>query len=296
MAITYNPGGLVKKYGGVDPNTLTKPAPAPTPAPAPAVAPPPPPPPRRELGPLPELQKTAVDRLVLDRTGVDKQFEANRQRAAQVERSRLQQGQDALARRAAQLGGAPGGAFVKQEQIAMDQSAERLGQSNSEIDAAKDAEFRRMGELETQINEQRAQAQAALDMDKWKTDLNTALNKYGVDVQGDQFDANYKMEQDKLAFTKDQAKIENDINIKNGIITQLQNLKTSGYTPEQIDGILKSLGLENLGISLEGLNGVTKRPPIVQPTSQGFGARAKAIEENRKNGYSMDEIHAAGIS
>ncbi len=77
----------------------------------------------------------------------DAQFDVARKRAANQEAANLQGQKDALARRAAQLGGGPSGAFVKQEQVASNQSAERLGQANEGIDAAQQAETRRIGEV-----------------------------------------------------------------------------------------------------------------------------------------------------
>lgn len=241
---------------------------APT-APAPAA---PAPPPRRELGPLPTLQKTAVERLILDRTGVDKQFAANRQRVQQQEGAQVQQGRDALARRAAQLGGGPGGAFIKQEQRVMDESAERLGQANMEIDAAKDAEYRRMGELETQLNLQKEEAQAARDMATWQTELQTALQKYGVDVQADQWEADYAAKQGAQSFLEKQTGFENEENLRTNIISTIISLKNSGIPPDQVGGILSSIGYdyESLGIDpakITGVQGLTAKAPDKKPAA-----------------------------
>lgn len=297
MAIKVDREGILKKYGGGAPVPPPKPAPAaalagaappPKLPPAPAAQPP-------KMGPLPTLQKTAIDRLVLDRTGVDKQFDANRQRVGQVEAARLQQGRDALARRAAQLGGGPGGAFIKQEQLAMDESAQRQGMANMEIDAAKDAELRRMGEFELQLNEQRSQAQAAMDMEKWKTDVANELTKHGMDLQSARDAATLALEEDKLEWMKGVATEENKINTSGAILGHIQNLKTAGYTPEQIDKLLSELGLEGLGVDLSGIQGVTDRPPVVMPTGGGLGNWNKAYQENKKNGYTQAEMEQMGF-
>jgi hypothetical protein len=58
-----------------------------------------------------------------------------RRRAQQVESQNLQQHNDALGRRAAQLGGGPSGAFIKQESLARDASAKRLADANEGINA-----------------------------------------------------------------------------------------------------------------------------------------------------------------
>jgi hypothetical protein len=80
--------------------------------------------------------------------GANKEFDLARNRAKQQEASNLKGQKDALARRAAQLGGGPSGAFIKQEQIAGDESAKRLGQANEGIDAMQAQEQRRLNEIE----------------------------------------------------------------------------------------------------------------------------------------------------
>ena len=79
--------------------------------------------------------------------GMDQQYDVARKRAAKQEGANLQAQRDALARRAAQLGGGPSGAFIKTEQLAANDSAERLGQANEGIDAAQQAERRRIDEV-----------------------------------------------------------------------------------------------------------------------------------------------------
>lgn len=78
---------------------------------------------------------------------VGKQFDYQRQKAATREAANLQGQKDAMARRAAQLGGGPSGAFIKQEQIAGDQSAARLADANAGINEAQNAEVRRLNEV-----------------------------------------------------------------------------------------------------------------------------------------------------
>lgn len=68
---------------------------------------------------------------------VSAQFEPARKRASQQEATNLQGQKDALARRAAQLGGGPSGAFIKQESMAADESAKRLQDANEGINAAQ---------------------------------------------------------------------------------------------------------------------------------------------------------------
>ena len=258
-------GGAIKPVGAA-------PTPVPVPKPVVSLAPPPPPPaptappPRRELGPLPTLQKTAVDAVKLDRTGVNQQFDINRDKAAKVEGSSLQGQRDAIARRAALMGGGPGGAMMKLEQQASDVSTERLQGANREIDAAKDAELRRMGELETQLTLQKEESQAGRDMDAWKTELSTALSKYGFDVEGDRWEADFGAKQDAQKFIEGQTTLENKENIRTNIISTIISLKNSGIPPDQVGGILKSIGYdyESIGINpddITGVQGLTEKAP-----------------------------------
>lgn len=79
--------------------------------------------------------------------GVDAQAALARKRAAQTEQSQVQSQRDAMAKRAAQLGGGPGGAFVKQERLVGDESAQRLQQANEGITAAQLGEHSRIGQV-----------------------------------------------------------------------------------------------------------------------------------------------------
>jgi len=75
------------------------------------------------------------------------QFDVARKRAQQAENANLQQQQGALARRAAQLGGGPSGALIKQERIAQNESAERVQNANEGINAQEMQERGRVQEL-----------------------------------------------------------------------------------------------------------------------------------------------------
>lgn len=79
--------------------------------------------------------------------GVDAQADLARKRASQTEQSQVQTQRDAMSRRAAQMGGGPGGAMVKQERILGDESAQRLQQANEGIEAARMGEHGRIGQV-----------------------------------------------------------------------------------------------------------------------------------------------------
>ncbi len=76
------------------------------------------------------------------------EFDHQRQKAAQSENAQLQRQRDAIARRGAAMGGGPGGALIKQEQLAADTSGQRLAQANEGIDMAQRAEGRRIREVQ----------------------------------------------------------------------------------------------------------------------------------------------------
>lgn len=86
--------------------------------------------------------------MVAPATGAGSEFDLERKRAAQREAATLQGQKDALARRAAQTGGGVSGALIKQEQVATNQSAQRLGAANEAIDAGERAEARRLREIQ----------------------------------------------------------------------------------------------------------------------------------------------------
>lgn len=101
-----------------------------------------------------------------------KQFDVARSRASTAANADLQAKRDALARRAAQLGGGPSGAFIKAEQGAFDETQKNLGAANEQIDAAQQAEGRRIKEIqdaqrfqssEREATQQFAAGQSAMD-------------------------------------------------------------------------------------------------------------------------------------
>lgn len=85
-------------------------------------------------------------------TGINKQFDYQRQQAAQQENAGKQDAQDALQRRLAASGGGPGGVGVQQEQLINNQSAQRLQQANQGIDSQRDAAL--MDIQKTQLGQQ----------------------------------------------------------------------------------------------------------------------------------------------
>ena len=97
---------------------------------------------------------------------VTAQFDRQRGRAAQQERGNQAAAQEALRRRAAAMPGAPGGAFVKQEQLANDESANRLAQANEGIDANQNAALGQLRQTQQAQDFSANQAQLGRDFSK----------------------------------------------------------------------------------------------------------------------------------
>lgn len=94
----------------------------------------------------------------IDTSGLEKEFAVARDRISQHENAVVQAQRDAIARRAAMGGGGISGALQKQESLAMDESAQRLGDASAQIDAAKAGELRKVADRETELNFQAQQA------------------------------------------------------------------------------------------------------------------------------------------
>lgn len=82
------------------------------------------------------------------REDIAKEFDYSRQKAKESVGAGVQQKRDAITRRAAQMGGGPGGAMIKAEQQAIDSGDKQLADANAQIDSAQRGEMRRIGEIE----------------------------------------------------------------------------------------------------------------------------------------------------
>ena len=91
---------------------------------------------------------------------INKEFEPQRQKAQKAISANTQQRRDAIARRSAQLGGAPGGFAIKQEQEALREGSEQMGEVNEGIDAAVRGEQRRIKEIDEGRAFQRGEREA----------------------------------------------------------------------------------------------------------------------------------------
>lgn len=138
------------------------------------------------------------------------QYDVARERAQQRENAALQQNKDAIARRAAQMGGGPSGAMIKLEQQAADESTQRLAQENRAIDAAEaEQQFLReeraadrgvsirgqdiqkdlgLKGIETQrygIDTSAGLTREGQALQKYGIDTSAEMQKYGIDTNAD---------------------------------------------------------------------------------------------------------------
>lgn len=97
---------------------------------------------------------------------IKKQYDPMRARAQQAEAAQLQTQKDAMARRAAQLGGGPSGSFIKQEGLATDASAKRLQAANEGIDAQQQGAVNQARQVHEQRDWQTGERVAGQDFAK----------------------------------------------------------------------------------------------------------------------------------
>ncbi len=140
------------------------PAPPPVAAPKPAAPAPVAPPPDPRIAALPDP------------------FDRARSLARDEENAGLAANRDVLARRQAQLGGGPGGAFVALEQQDRNASAKRLGETNLNIGAAERTILEQRAEAEKGRTFQREERVGTEGFQSGQSALDRALSKYGVDT------------------------------------------------------------------------------------------------------------------
>ena len=230
--------------------------------------------------------------------GITGQYDALRQKAAQQESANLQGQRDALQRRAAQLQGGPSGAFIKQEQLAGDASAQRLQQANEGIDQQQSADLRNVnmtqlgqqfqtsereagqgfqaGQMKSQqdfshgerLGSQDFAAQQALSGQKFTHGENQAqLAQQGQlatgTYNGQKTTAQQQLDQAGKQFdwTKGQQEWENQQNLGIQALNAITSLKAANWTGDQVKALVTA-ALPGFDFSKLGdLSGVTKSAP-----------------------------------
>ena len=236
-------------------------------------------------------------------TDINKQYDPLRKRAQQQEAANLQGQRDVLARRAAQLGGGPSGALIKQESLASDASGNRLQQANEGIDAQQQAAINQAREIQAQREFQTSERVAGQEYgtkeregtQAWQ--LQNVINPqnkiaiagltgtYGgkATLAKQTSNAQIKLQQAQFDQLTKQQKFENENNLKTNLLSSVVTLKNSGYTPEQLGGILKSVGFnwDDLGINPDeffSVQGATAAPaPYQAPAKPASNAKPTEV-------------------
>jgi len=126
-------------------------------------------------------------------------FDYQRQQAAQSEKAALQGQKDAMARRKAQLGGGPGGALLKSEQVAEDQSARRLADTTAGINAQEQA----VAEQRLEAQKQREYGTSErLGAQSWQTGERVGSQGFQKDLQQAQISSTEGMQAKQIASTE----------------------------------------------------------------------------------------------
>jgi hypothetical protein len=240
---------------------------------------------------------------------VNKQFDYARQKVAQNEAASTQAKRDALARKQAQLGGGPGGGFIKADQQVLDQSARNINDANQGIDIQQNAEIARLREVDEgrkfQVSERQATQQFAsgerqasqqfasgerIGGQKFTAEQNAA----NMSQQAKQFEANRRLQEagitgkydgnDTLAarqYADQNAMANNEFleNIKTNRINSIISMYNSKISPEKMGALLKDLNVtfDENGVpvvDLPEVKGLTKANPKEKkvgagPPSQG---------------------------
>ena len=229
-----------------------------------------------------------------------KQFDVARSRASTAANADLQAKRDALARRAAQLGGGPSGAFIKAEQGAFDETQKNLGAANEQIDAAQQAEGRRIKEIqdaqrfqssEREATQQFAAGQSAMDrrMAQQQFEANKALQEAGLTGK---YGGQETMASRQYADTKAMANKEFEQNVLTNKVNTILSMYNSKIPPEQIGKLLQDLSVTLDGngdpiVNLPKVAGLTSAHPAPMAsgasTSTGYGALGP--QGGRKDAY-----------
>jgi hypothetical protein len=184
------------------------------------------------------------------------QFDPLRKKAAETEAANLQTQKDALARRAAQLGGGPSGALIKQESLATDAMGRRLTDANEGINAQQTAALSQAREIQDQRDFQKSER---VDAQKFA---------------GAQFDKQYGLQKEQFSFqqkqykdTKSMAEKEFEQNLKTNYINTIISAHNSKIPPDQMATLMDGLGIKfgpngEVDVVAPDVAGLTKAKPV----------------------------------
>jgi hypothetical protein len=215
--------------------------------------------------------------------GESNEFDLARRRAAQQETANLQLQKDAIARRAAQLGGGVQGSMIKQEALAADASAQRLGQAHEGIDTAQRAEERRLREVqegrefttsERLGSEKFIAGESALQRRLAEAQLTGVYDGKDTFAKTEAA-ANRAMADKAFKESVRQSDREFKANIGANTAALIANWKEHGYKPAEIKTMLRGIGYEDIYDSL-GLSAMGQDPTqaVAVPTTLGQSKQA----------------------
>ncbi len=184
--------------------------------------------------------------------GDNSEFDLARNRAKQQAGADVQVKRDALARRQAQLGGGPGGAFVKAEQGAIDESQQRLADVNEGIDTAQRAEARRIGEIEAAqkygTSEREAaqafatkQREAQQSWQQGNLDKDRAFQEKSYAQQSRRWNATFNEAKRAAGVQESQVQLENRETAKMNRLNMIKNAREYGMSPDSMVRALDNL-------------------------------------------------------
>jgi hypothetical protein len=213
------------------------------------------------------------------------QFDPLRKKAAQTEAANLQTQKDALARRAAQLGGGPSGALIKQESLAADAMGRRLADANEGINAQQTGALNQAREIQDQRDFQKAERVDSQKFAGAQFDKQFGLQKEQFAVQQKQY-----------ADTKSMAEKEFEQNLKTNYVNSIISAYNSKIPPEQMAALIDGLGIKigengQIDVVAPQVEGLTKAKPEVArpaPNAQAAGGRETYTDKNGRK-YYLDE-------
>lgn len=172
---------------------------------------------------------------------VNKEFDLQRRRLAQQGQAQKQQVGDAMARRAAQLGGGPGGALIKAQQVAEGEVDQRTQQGNEAIDAAQRGEHRRIREVQEgrawQAGEAEKQRLFARGEREAGQTWQSGESKLARDQQQSQFDKQFGLTETQYAHQR-------ELDAKNLGLTRERLGMDKELMAHQMELDAKNLGLQ----------------------------------------------------
>lgn len=261
---------------------------------------------------------------------IDRRYDILRKKAEQDVRSQQQEAQKGLTRQFARLGGIGTGAFVKQQQLAQEAGAKRLGEAQQNI------EFQRLADLEQQrkIEEQRkfqtsereaSQAfasQERIGAQEFASQQAELQRKFATgervaaqDFQKGLFDIEQQNTREKLDLAMKQYNMDNNVNYLNARLQIAEGMKQGLFGFDDLNRLSEMFGIpvdqmggrsnQGQNINLEAINKLkqfraSQTPEAIKRGYFATGAqnrytRQAVIQEAAKMGLTESDLARAGV-